>query len=78
MKDLDCNSTHSVIVKSINQVGKSLGVKTIAECVENQATMELLAKYGVDYVQGYYLHKPEPLEQLLQGMEHTAPTIMSA
>jgi EAL domain-containing protein (putative c-di-GMP-specific phosphodiesterase class I) len=73
MKDLDSNSTLSVIDKSINQVGKSLGVKTIAECVENQATIELLAKCGVDYVQGYYLHKLEPLEQLLQGMEHTAP-----
>lgn len=78
VKDVDSNSTHSVIVKSINQVGKSLGVKTIAECVENQATMELLAKYGVDYVQGYHLHKPEPIEQLLQGMEHNAPTMMSA
>jgi EAL domain-containing protein (putative c-di-GMP-specific phosphodiesterase class I) len=39
-----------------------MGIQTIAEFVENEATYQILIKLGVDYAQGYRHHKPEPLD----------------
>jgi len=38
-----------------------MGLKTIAEFVENEQILKKLQEIGVDYGQGYYIHKPEPL-----------------
>jgi len=50
------------IVKSINEVGKSMGMQTIAEFVENDQILEILSDIGVDYAQGYGIGKPERVE----------------
>jgi diguanylate cyclase (GGDEF)-like protein/PAS domain S-box-containing protein len=49
------------MVESINQVGHALGIQTIAEWVENRPTLEVLKSLGVDYAQGYWLCRPQPL-----------------
>ena len=49
------------MVESINQVGHALGIQTIAEWVENRQTLEVLKELGVDYAQGYWLCRPQPL-----------------
>jgi len=49
------------LVESINQIGHVIGVQTIAEWVENRATLDALKEIGVDYVQGYWIAKPQPL-----------------
>ena len=43
----------------------SLGLKTIAEYVENDEIREILKEIGVDYVQGYGIQKPMPLTELV-------------
>ncbi len=48
------------MVASINQIGQVMGLKTIAEFVENEAIMQELKVMGIDYGQGYGLGKPEP------------------
>jgi len=48
------------MVQSMNQVAHALGKQTVAEFVQNEKTLKLLKKYGVDYAQGYYLGKPAP------------------
>lgn len=53
------------IVDAINRVGHVMGISTIAEFVESQAIAAALEKLGVDYVQGFGIHKPEPLAGLL-------------
>ena len=53
------------IVKSINQIGKEMGIKTIAEFVENEALHNCLIGLDVDYVQGYGIAKPVPLSSLI-------------
>lgn len=53
------------LVESINQVGHILGMKTIAEYVENDRVRALLEQIGVDYGQGYGIAKPAPLAELL-------------
>jgi diguanylate cyclase (GGDEF)-like protein/PAS domain S-box-containing protein len=49
------------MVESINQIGHVMGLQTIAEWVENRQTLEALREMGVDYAQGYWLCRPQPL-----------------
>ena len=51
----------AALVSSIRDIGEVMGLRTIAESVEDEATFEALTRIGVDYVQGYYLHRPQPL-----------------
>lgn len=46
------------MVKSMNQIAHALGKQTIAEYVEDEATLNLLQEYGVDFAQGHYLGRP--------------------
>jgi diguanylate cyclase (GGDEF)-like protein/PAS domain S-box-containing protein len=52
------------MVESINHIGQVMGLKTIAEFVENDQTLEALRKLGVNYAQGYGIGKPQPLNQV--------------
>lgn len=52
------------MVRSINEIGHVIGMKTVAEFVENDAIKERLKEMGVDYVQGYGIGKPVPLESI--------------
>lgn len=52
------------LVRSINEMGHLMGKRTIAEYVENDQIRALMAEIGVDYVQGYGIEKPRPLESL--------------
>ncbi|KAF0193073.1 MAG: diguanylate cyclase/phosphodiesterase (GGDEF & EAL domains) with PAS/PAC sensor(s) [Gammaproteobacteria bacterium] len=46
------------LVKSIIDVAHSLGKKTVAEFVENQAVLDMLTDLGIDYAQGYFVGEP--------------------
>jgi len=50
------------MVEAIHNVGKIMGIKTIAEFVSNEMILEKLRIMGVDYVQGYVISKPQPLD----------------
>jgi diguanylate cyclase (GGDEF)-like protein/PAS domain S-box-containing protein len=49
------------MVKAIVGVSQALGIKTVAESVADEETIELLHKHQVDYAQGYFVGKPAPL-----------------
>ncbi len=46
------------LVKSMIDIAHDLGKTIVAEFVEDEATKDLLAVYGIDYVQGYLIGKP--------------------
>ncbi|TNF92710.1 MAG: EAL domain-containing protein [Gammaproteobacteria bacterium] len=50
------------MVEAINQVGHTMEIKTIAEFVEDEETLEAVRAIGVDYAQGYVISKPVPIE----------------
>lgn len=55
----------SVAVRCFVDIARVTNLKTVAEYVEEPEVLEYLSDLGVDYAQGFYLHKPEPLEQVL-------------
>ena len=60
VKTLLENKIDHAMVTSINQIGQVMGLKTIAEFVENDAILQELKVMGIDYGQGYGIGKPEP------------------
>ena len=53
--------TNYLVIRTLSELARLRGIQCIAECVENESTKNELAKLGVDYGQGFFLHKPEPL-----------------
>jgi diguanylate cyclase (GGDEF)-like protein/PAS domain S-box-containing protein len=58
VKNMATNPVDQAMVKAMNEIAHALGKQTIAEFVEDAVTMKLLQAYGIDYVQGYYLGRP--------------------
>ncbi|WP_226662686.1 EAL domain-containing protein [Microbulbifer aggregans] len=65
VRDVESNFVDLMIVESINQVAHRLNARTIAEFVEDEATAVRLNAIGVDFVQGYYIGRPKPLDEVL-------------
>jgi diguanylate cyclase (GGDEF)-like protein/PAS domain S-box-containing protein len=65
VKSMLTNSLDHALVSSVNQIGHVVGMKTIAEFVENNEIEERLFNIGIDYAQGYGIARPEPFNTLL-------------
>jgi diguanylate cyclase (GGDEF)-like protein len=65
IRNLAKDETDRMLVRSMHQIAKKMGKKTIAEFVECPKTINLLKEIGVNYGQGYIFGKPS--EQLLKG-----------
>ena len=61
VKGIANNKIDYCMVDSINRIAQEMGIMTIAEYVENDAILEKLKAIGVNYAQGYGIHKPEVL-----------------
>ncbi|NOX25921.1 MAG: bifunctional diguanylate cyclase/phosphodiesterase [Deltaproteobacteria bacterium] len=48
------------IVKTLAILAAEFGIKTVAECIEDEALLEAVHALGIDYVQGYYTGRPMP------------------
>ncbi len=60
IRNLRTNHTDQVLVRHMGEIATELGLFTIAEFVENQETLEILADYGIAAVQGFHIGEPEP------------------
>ena len=54
------NESDQRIVQTIVRMARDFGQQTIAEGVEDEATLALLRSYGVDFAQGYFIGRPLP------------------
>lgn len=59
VKNLAASPVDQAMVKAMNEIAHALGKRTVAEFVENEASLALLREYGVDYAQGYHLGRPD-------------------
>ena len=58
VKDMASDPIDRAMVEAITQIGHVMQIKTVAEWVEDQATLDMLATLGVDFAQGFHLGKP--------------------
>ncbi|MEH6504558.1 MAG: EAL domain-containing protein [Cycloclasticus sp.] len=65
IRDITDDLIDLAMTRSINDIAHVMGMKTIAEFVENEDILQLLKQLGVDYAQGYHIAKPAPLDALL-------------
>jgi diguanylate cyclase (GGDEF)-like protein/PAS domain S-box-containing protein len=72
VRDMATNESDATIVRSVIDLGHDLGLRVIAEGVEDEATWHLLAVLGCDGAQGNYLSRPLPPADLFRWM-HESP-----
>jgi diguanylate cyclase (GGDEF)-like protein/PAS domain S-box-containing protein len=61
------NEVNEVMVSSINTIGHTMKMKTVAEFVENEDIVKKLINLGIDYAQGYYFSKPQSVDEYVQA-----------
>lgn len=69
IRDLTTNETDKLIVESISNVAKDIGLETVAEFVESEQHIELLKQWNITFAQGYAVSKPLPLVEMLAARE---------
>ncbi len=72
VQQLARNDTDAKIVRSTIELAHSLGFSVVAEGVEDQHALELLAVYGCDQVQGFHLCRPQPAGLLAEALRNIA------
>jgi EAL domain-containing protein (putative c-di-GMP-specific phosphodiesterase class I) len=60
VRGLASDPVDGAMVEAINKIGHVMGLRTIAEYVEQDAVLEKLRRIGVDYVQGNAIAPPQP------------------
>jgi len=64
VRDMHRNEVDVALVSSMHETSRFLGIKTIAESVETQETLDQLKAIGVNYVQGYLTGRPMHIDQI--------------
>ncbi len=65
VKEINTNKFDQAMVEAINNIGHTMQLKTIVEYVSNAEIKTTLESIQVDYLQGFYIHKPSPIDNLL-------------
>jgi EAL domain-containing protein (putative c-di-GMP-specific phosphodiesterase class I) len=62
VKNMVKDNIDHAMVKAINHIGHTMNIRTIAEFVEDDATLQAVREVGIDYAQGYAIARPAPIE----------------
>ena len=62
VRDLCDNDASRHVVQAVVNLARGFGLRTVAEGVEDERTLELLAALGVDFAQGYHIGRPGPID----------------
>ncbi len=65
--DLENKPRNRVIARSVLQLARELGYRTVAEGIETFQSLSLVKSYGCHEAQGYFLSRPLPAERLMRG-----------
>ncbi len=68
---MEADDNDAVIVRSTIDLAHNLGLKVIAEGVENRAVWEKLSALGCDEAQGYYMSRPLPAEDVVRWLSES-------
>jgi EAL domain-containing protein (putative c-di-GMP-specific phosphodiesterase class I) len=65
IRDVVSDPLDEATVRCFTDVAKVLGLRTVAEFVDQVDVLERLRQIGVDYAQGFLIHRPAPIDELL-------------
>ena len=68
VRDVMDDPLDDATVRCFVDVARVVGVKTVAEFIDKPAVLARMKEIGVDYGQGFLLHRPEPIELLLSKL----------
>ncbi|QGZ65941.1 putative bifunctional diguanylate cyclase/phosphodiesterase [Paraburkholderia acidisoli] len=71
VSDAESNRQTTAIIRAVLALGKSLEIPVLAEGIETQDQLALLAEEGCDEVQGFLLGRPAPLDQIVASGQLT-------
>jgi EAL domain-containing protein (putative c-di-GMP-specific phosphodiesterase class I) len=69
VSQMTSNSRDAVIVRSTVDLGRNLGLRVVAEGVEDVVALRELDALGCDAIQGYYISRPVPADDLIHWLE---------
>ncbi|MBB5016119.1 bifunctional diguanylate cyclase/phosphodiesterase [Rehaibacterium terrae] len=72
IRNIETDAVNYSIVRAVTDIGHQVGLEVIAEWVVNERGRELLRGLGVDFVQGFAIHQPQPVVMHARH-EHVAP-----
>jgi EAL domain-containing protein (putative c-di-GMP-specific phosphodiesterase class I) len=73
VRDMLSNPGDERVVSAIVHTARAMGQVTVAEGIEDAATLERLREIGVDFGQGFHIQHPQPIEaSLLRAADATA------
>ncbi|WP_311063901.1 EAL domain-containing protein [Halomonas sp. DWK9] len=75
---LDTQQEDLTIVRSTIEMGHLLGLRIVAEGVENSVSADILSQLRCDYLQGYWISKPMPADAITGWLEAFQPLQLSA
>ena len=78
VRDITTDTVDRAMVESVNRISHEMGLRTVAEFVETDATMRVLRLIGVDYAQGWAIGRPEPFDEWSSRTTALAPSAGSA
>jgi diguanylate cyclase (GGDEF)-like protein len=71
--DMQNDGDDFMIVRATVELGKNLGLRVVAEGVEDRETFDRLADFGCDEAQGYYISRPMPLDEFGRWLSVRTP-----
>ena len=69
------SETDAALVRGLIDIGHALGLKVVAEGVETREAWNLLADWGCDFAQGYYVAGPRPANELVDWLRGSWPAV---
>ena len=72
IKNLTTDPSDLVLVESLVALARGLGKQTVAEYVEDAATLQLVRDVGIDHAQGYYVGRPAPALPMIAPAAHAS------
>lgn len=68
VRDVVGDERSQAMLSAIVQLARAMGLRTVAECIENDEIRQITARLGVEFGQGFSIGRPVPLERVLKGL----------
>jgi EAL domain-containing protein (putative c-di-GMP-specific phosphodiesterase class I) len=75
IRNVAADAVDESMVCAINQVGKAMGIETIAERVETREVLDKLSELGIEFAQGYYIARPTSVKTFEPWADETARSL---